>query len=176
MRKSTVPAVFTLALVLGACGETPAPVDKAAVEKSVRGVEDNMAKAIAAKDAPAFASNYAPDAVLMTPGEPAMKGADAIRAGMAGMLADPALKLEFASDRVEIANSGDMAATRGNYSLTATDGVTKQPVHDKGSYVTVFRKQSDGAWKAVLDINASEIPPPAAKAPKSRVVKKRKKR
>jgi ketosteroid isomerase-like protein len=34
---------------------------------------------------------------------------------------------------------------------------------DKGTYLTVFKKQSDGSWKAVEDFTASEIPPPAPK-------------
>ena len=164
------------ALLLGACSSTPAPADKAAIEKSVRGVEQNMSKAAAAKDAAAFASNYAADAILMTPGEPAMKGADSIRSGMAGMLADPNLKLDFSADRVEIADSGDLAATHGNYTLAATDPATKKVINDKGSYVTVFRKQTDGAWKAVLDINTSELPPSPPPAPKSAAKAKKKKR
>jgi len=153
--------------MFGACSNAPAPANKAAIEKSVREVEANIAKAIASKDAAGFASNYATDAVLMTPGAPAMNGHDAISAGMGGMLADPNLKIEFSADRVEIADSGELAATRGNYTLTATDPATKKPINDKGAYVTVFRKQTDGAWKAVLDINSSEVPPPAARAPKA---------
>jgi uncharacterized protein (TIGR02246 family) len=164
------------ALMLGACSSAPAPADKTAIEKSVRGVEESMSKAIAAKDAAAFASNYAADAILMTPGEPAMKGPDAIRSGMGNMLADPNLKLDFSADRVEVADSGDLAATHGGYTLTATDPATKKTINDKGSYVTVFRKQTDGAWKAVLDINTSELPPSPPPAPKSVAKTKKKKR
>jgi len=89
-------------------------------------------------------------------------------------MADPNLKLDFASDRVEVADSGDLAATRGSYTLTVTDPVTKKPVNDKGSYVTVFRKQKDGAWKAVFDINSSEVPPVAPPEPKAPVKKGKK--
>ena len=153
--------------MLAACGSAPAPADKAAIEKSVRGVEESMSKAIAAKDAAAFASNYVGDAILMTPGTAAMKGPDEIRKGMGTMLADPNLKIDFSSDRVEVADSGDQAATHGEYTLTATDPTTKKTINDKGSYVTVFRKQTDGAWKAVLDINTSELPPSPPPAPKS---------
>ena len=126
-----------------------------------------MMKAFAAKDATAFSANYATDAVMMTPGMAAMKGHDAIKSGVTGMFADPALKIDFSSDRVEVADSGDMAATRGSYTLNVTDSATNKPITDKGSYVTVFRKQTDGAWKAVLDINTSEVAPAPPPAPKS---------
>jgi ketosteroid isomerase-like protein len=66
-----------------------------------------------------------------------------------------------------------MAATRGSYTMTTTGPATKKPVTDSGSYVTVFRKQKDGAWKAVLDINTSEAPPVAPPAPKAAVKKKK---
>jgi uncharacterized protein (TIGR02246 family) len=128
---------------------------------------------MAARDAAAVASSYTTDAILMAPGIPAMKGREAIRAGMTEMLADPNLKLDFASDRIEVSESGDMAATRGSYTMTGTNPATKKLTTDMGSYVTVFRKQTDGAWKAVLDINTSEVPPPAPPAPKLVTAKKK---
>lgn len=167
MRKIGPLALSALALILGACGDSPAPVNKTAIEKSVKDVEANMAKGFGTKDAAAFAGNYAADAVLMAPGMAAMKGRDAIRTGLAGMFADPNLKVDFASDRVEVADSGDLAATRGSYTMVTTDPATKKPATDKGSYVTVFRKQTDGTWKAVLDISTSEVPPPTPPASKN---------
>jgi uncharacterized protein (TIGR02246 family) len=173
-------AVSTLTLVLTGCSDTPPRANKAAIEKSLREVEFDMAKNVAAKDAAAFSSHYATDAIFMTPGEPAAKGRDAIRTAMTGMFADPNLKLDFSADRVEIADSGDLGATHGAYTMTVTNPATKKPVTDKGSYVTVYRKQADGAWLASLDINTSEVPPApppgAANAPKAAAKKKGKKR
>jgi uncharacterized protein (TIGR02246 family) len=174
------PAAFalsTLTLVLAGCSDSPPRADKAAIEKSLREVEFDMAKNVAAKDAAAFSAHYTTDAIFMTPGEPSAKGRDAIRAAMTGMFADPNLKLDFSADRVEIADSGDLGATHGTYTLTATNPATRKPITDKGSYVTVFRKQADGTWLAVLDINTSEAPPPAPPAaPKASAKKKGKKR
>jgi uncharacterized protein (TIGR02246 family) len=161
MRTLGILTLAGLAAILGACGGAPA-VDKVAVEKSVTAVESAMLKAAGNKDAAAFASNYADNAIVMLPGAQSVRGLDAIRTALKAMAADPNFKLDFASDRVEVADAGDMAATRGSYELTESDPATKQPVTDKGSYVTVFRKQQDGAWKAVLDISTSEKP---AKAP-----------
>jgi uncharacterized protein (TIGR02246 family) len=176
MRTDVILTVSVLALILGGCGDNSPAVNKIAIEKSVQDVEKGMVKALAGKDAAAFASNYAADAVLMTPGMAPMKGSDGIRAGTTQLLADPNLKLDFASDRVEVADSGEMAATRGNYTMTTTDPVSKKPVTDTGSYVTVYRKQKDGAWKAALDISTSEKPPVAPAAPKAAAKKKKGKR
>ncbi len=43
--------------------------------------------------------------------------------------------------------------------MTMTNPKTKKPVEDKGSYVTVYKKQADGNWKAIEDINTSEVAP-----------------
>jgi uncharacterized protein (TIGR02246 family) len=174
MRRTGTTALSALALILAGCGDTPPAADKAAIEKTVKAVEASIQKATVAKDAAAFSSYYADNAVFMSPGAEALKGRPAIRAAMATMFADPALKLDFAADRVEISDAGDMAATRGNYTLAVTDPATKKVIHDKGSYVTVFRKQTDGAWKAVLDINTSEVAPAPMPAPKAAAVAKKK--
>jgi ketosteroid isomerase-like protein len=75
------------------------------------------------------------------------------------MLDDPNMKLNFSSDRVEMSAGGDLATTRGSYTMTMTNPKTKKPVEDKGSYLTVYKKQADGGWKAIEDINTSEVAP-----------------
>jgi ketosteroid isomerase-like protein len=59
-----------------------------------------------------------------------------------------------------VAKSGDVAYTQGSYTMVMTDPQTKQVINDHGSYVTTYRKQPDGTWKAVADIATSEVPPP----------------
>ena len=75
------------------------------------------------------------------------------------MLEDPNVKLAFSADRVELSASGDMATTKGSYTLTVTNPKTKKPIEDKGSYLTVYKKQADGNWKVIEDMTASEIAP-----------------
>jgi uncharacterized protein (TIGR02246 family) len=173
MRTIGVMTLTGLTVMLSACGSDSPAVNKVAIEKSVNDTEKGMRKVANDKDAAAFASNFAADAVMITPGGPPMKGREAIQAGMTHLLSDPNFKIDFASDRVEVADSGDMAATQGSYTLTVTDPATKKAIDDKGSYVTVFRKQKDGAWKAVLDCDVSEMPPPPPPAPRA-VIKSKK--
>jgi uncharacterized protein (TIGR02246 family) len=107
-----------------------------------------------------IAAHYAGDAVLMVPGMAPTIGKDAILTSLKGMVADPAISLKFQASRVDVAKSGDLGYTQGSYTLVLTDPQTKQVIHDHGSYVTAYRKQADGAWKAVSDIATSEVPPP----------------
>jgi ketosteroid isomerase-like protein len=40
--------------------------------------------------------------------------------------------------------------------LTATDPASKEAVTEKGRFVAIFRKEADGSWKAVQEINNAE--------------------
>ena len=154
---------------LTACSQAPvatsaSPASHDADVQAIKDLETQWNKDAAAKDLNGIVSHYAPDAVLMIPGSPAASGKDAILATHKDLLSDPNASLKFAASRVDV--SGDLAYTQGNYDLTVTDPATKKPVNDKGSYVTVYRRQGDGSWKAVSDIASSSVPPPAP--PKSK--------
>ena len=70
--------------------------------------------------------------------------------------------LTFAADKVEIAGGGDMAYTQGHFTETETSAGAQAKLVQSGSgYVTVYKKQADGSWKAVADI-ASPGPPSGA--------------
>ena len=158
---SLLISVWILGLA-GCATAPPAPaVDAAAEEGKIRQAESTNLKNWAAKDVEGLLGFYADDATLMTPGMPAMKGKDAMRPALKTMLGDPNLKLDYSAQRVEIGKSGDVAFSQGTYTMTMTDPKTKKPATDKGSYVTGYKKQADGSWKAVSDINVSEVAPGA---------------
>jgi uncharacterized protein (TIGR02246 family) len=155
--KNTQMVVCGLAALFlaAACQTAGRPAD-------VQGLKDNEARwnrEFVAKDLEKLAAHYADDAVLVAPGMPAISGRDAIRKMLTDMLQDPALSLKFQVSRVEVSSSGDLGFTQGSYQMTMTDPASKQVMHDRGSYVTTYRKQPDGAWKAIADIASSEIPP-----------------
>ena len=146
-------------LLLSGCTQAPPPAPpdtSAADEKAIRDGEVAWNADWASKDVEKIAAHYADDATLMIPGAPLMKGKDAIKAGFKPMTADTNLALTFSASSVAV--SKDIAYTQGSYTLTSTDGKTKKPVSEKGSYVTIYKKQADGSWKAIEDINAPEAP------------------
>jgi uncharacterized protein (TIGR02246 family) len=161
----------TAVVVLSMTGCNPAPPvapppdTHDADVKAISDLEAQQVANFAAKNLDGLAGSYADDAVLMTPGAPSVKGKDAIRNGLKEMIADPALNLKFKADRVDVAKGGDLGYTQGTYTLTVTNPATHKPIDDHGSYVTTYRRQADGSWKAVADIATSELPlmPPPKK-------------
>ena len=116
---------------------------------AVTAAEADMLAAFKAKDAAKLTSHYASDAVLAIPGR-TVKGSEAIAKANDEDLKDPAFALDFTNERTDA--SGDLAYTSGSYKVTYTDTKTKKVVNGQGTYVTVFKKQADGSWKAVADI------------------------
>lgn len=112
----------------------------------------------AAKDGDKLATYYADNAIMMVPGQPPINGKDAIHNALRKMVDDPAFALRFQANRIDVAASSDVAYTQGSYTYSSTDPRTKKVVTDRGSYVTTFRRSSDGSWKAVADIASSELP------------------
>lgn len=162
MRKFTVISLTSLLLLAGCNSAPPAPatpaVDVAAEQGKIRDLETAWAAAALAKDLEKSVSFYADNAILLNAGVPAAKGKDAIHAAWKDMLADPNGKLAFTTQRVDVSASGDLASTSGSYTMTMTNPKTKKPVEDKGTYITVYKKQADGNWKAIEDVATSEVP------------------
>lgn len=141
-------------MVLSGCDQAPPKppaTDAAAVEKELRGIETQWNADYNKRDVDAVMGHYAEDAALANPGMALAAASESRRAAITQFLADPNLEISFASDRVQVAKSGDLAYTRGHYTMQGTDPATKQPRTDTGNYLTVWQKQTDGSWKAVED-------------------------
>jgi uncharacterized protein (TIGR02246 family) len=139
-----------------------APVQAAsseAIAQAIRHTEEAWNKDFESKDAARLIAHYADDATLMAPGMPPTHGKDAIAKVLTEMVNDAALSLKFHATRVEVAKSGDLAYTEGTYTMTMTNPANKKPISDKGTYVTVYKKQADGSWRAVSDIASSSTTP-----------------
>jgi uncharacterized protein (TIGR02246 family) len=158
-------APLTLALALFGCTQAPPPPPpdtRAADEKTIRDMETAWVKEFAAKDIDKIAAHYADDATIMLSNAPVMVGKDAFRAGMKDFLADPKSSLDLRTVKVAVSKD-DLAYSQGTYAVTVTDPKTKKVLAEKGSYVEVYKKQADGSWKVVEDINTPEAPAAPAK-------------
>jgi uncharacterized protein (TIGR02246 family) len=161
-RFAALLSVLVIALMATACNQ-PADTHDADV-KAVKNNEAQWNQDWQSKDPDKIAAHYAGDGVLIVSGMPPTVGKDAILSAIKQMVADPAISLTFQASTVEVAKSGDLAYTQGSYKLTLTDPRTKKPINDHGSYVTVYRKNPGGLWRAVSDVAVSEVPPPAPPA------------
>jgi len=164
MQATPILLAVSAALLLYACDSKQppgkAPVDTAKIVDAIKTDEVHWNNDWKSGDAAVLTSHYAATATVMTPGAAPMTGVAAIRAGLQQALDDKGFTLTFASDKVDVAASGDLATARGAYTQTATDPKTKAIVVQKGTYVTVYKPQADGTWKAVWDINTPGVPTP----------------
>ncbi len=160
------PAAIALTLLLVGCNPAPPPPAPDTREADARAIRDFEAAAVqadASRDVEKFTAFYANDASLFMPGAPVINGKAAIEAALKPMLADKNFSLTFASDKVDVAKSSDLAYSQGAYTMTMTAPKTKKVLTEKGKYVTVFKKQADGSWKAVADIFNEDAPAAPAK-------------
>ena len=112
-------------------------------------LDDQWSKMAATKDADKVSAFYADDAIAYPPNEPMAVGKEAAKKVWAAYFAAPEFAISWKTQHAQI--SGDLGYTTGTYedSFKGPDGKT---VSEKGKYVCVWKKQTDGSWKAIHDI------------------------
>ncbi|HUZ60563.1 MAG TPA: hypothetical protein VMU83_17460 [Hanamia sp.] len=85
------------------------------------------------------------EGVLLRPDHLPIIGADAI--DYISILSDTAYKLSWRPMHAVIAKSGDIGYSYGTYQLKINDTTLT------GTYVNIWKKESDGEWKFVLNSN-----------------------
>ena len=103
-------------------------------------------------DVKTCAGFYAKDAILFVSDRPPIKGRAAIEAAL-GEYASAGAKL-VPVEPLEIKSSGDMGVCAGTYVFE----IASKGVEQRGKFVTVFMRQSDGSWKAVIDSLLGDAP------------------
>jgi uncharacterized protein (TIGR02246 family) len=164
-KKILLSTPLTLALTLAACNQAPPPPPdtRVADAQAIRDLEARANKNWASKDLDKTVSFWADDADLFVPNMALLHGNAAIKATVSEMLKDPNIALSFSATKVEVSKAGDYGYSQGTYTMTTTDPKMKKVMAEKGKYVTVYKKQADGSWKAVADINNADGPAQPAK-------------
>jgi uncharacterized protein (TIGR02246 family) len=110
---------------------------------------------VATGDVEKSLSYWADDAVVMSAGQPLLKGKKEIRKMVEGSFKTPGFKISWDPQSAEVSGSGDMAYLVEKVTMSMNDSTGKTiTMHAKG--VTVWKKQSDGSWKDVVDISTPE--------------------
>ena len=154
-QKWLIGSALGLVMLFTSCDKS-APDTREADAKAITAIEEDWVKSMVAKDATKFGSYYATDATVYFPGMAVMRGSAAIQAGLRGWMADPNFGGSFKTTKVTVAKSGDLASTEGTYQQNGTHPVTKKIVSETGHYLTTWKKQEDGSWKAINDMIAAE--------------------
>jgi ketosteroid isomerase-like protein len=110
-----------------------------------------FAAAINQGDVAAAMTVYTDDAKLLPPNYPAVTGRANIQAFWEG--AAQALGIKHVSmNTLEVEFIGDTAIEHGEYTLDLASG------QDKGKFIVVWKRQTDGSWKWHIDIFNSDLP------------------
>jgi uncharacterized protein (TIGR02246 family) len=130
--------------------------DSGGVKQALKADEKKWNEDFKSKDLEALLGHYSDDAYFVAPGVKPASGSMDIRKAYAAGTSDPNFEISFASDKIDAAGSGDLAYARGRFTEKFTDPKTQNVMTDSGSYLTVYKKQSDGSWKAVEDFAVAD--------------------
>jgi len=142
-------------LLISACTQQ-LPDARAADEATIRDLDAQWSKAASANDLDATVAFYSDDATVLPPNAPIASTKEAIRTLWVSLLV-PGATVSWQATKVEVSRPGDLGYLLGTYAVTLKDSQGK-PV-DSGKLVEVWKKQSDGKWKCVVDTYNSDLPP-----------------
>ena len=144
MKSPTLIACLAAALLVTGCGRKSAEDVKAELVAA-----DKAFSAKSHKDGPeaAFQAFLTAHAKLLSN---YAEGAEGVRQTF--MQYPKTATLEWEPAFADASESGELGYTWGRYTLfVPSPGNGLPPLLRKGTYVTIWRRQSDGSWKVVLD-------------------------
>ncbi|HUY95749.1 MAG TPA: nuclear transport factor 2 family protein [Terracidiphilus sp.] len=116
-------------------------------------LEAKFAKDVAEKGGAGFAAWFADDGVALGNGVAPLIGKVAIE--KSATWSPKNYQLTWTPTDGTMGPSGDMGYTWGHYEGSSKDA-NGNPVKTSGRYMTIWRRDKDGAWKVVLDAGANE--------------------
>lgn len=140
--------VFGLILLSG-CGSPQ--VDVEAEEQRLMELSREWSDVAAGDDVDALMSYWADDAVMMPPGQPPLRGKEAIREFVSATGDIPGFSITWEPLVAHVSESGDMGYMLERNQMTMPDS-TGALVTQYNKVVTVWEKQEDGTWKNVVDM------------------------
>jgi uncharacterized protein (TIGR02246 family) len=123
-------------------------------EATIRQMTHDWAAACNNKQIEDLLEFYAPDALVMRPNVPPVRGTAAIREFFVGALEAGLGDVEMETVRVELL--GDVAYHAGRCKMLVPVVMGKRR-EERGKYVIVFSKEKNGQWKAVVDCWSTDL-------------------
>jgi ketosteroid isomerase-like protein len=125
-------------------------------ERILRDLDAQWSKAAAIKDLERTIAFYSDDAIVLPPNATTAATKETIRNLWKDVLAAPGLVVSWKPSKVKLGHNGAMAWVSGTYELTMNDAIGK-PMNDRGKYLEVWEKQTDGNWKCAADMWNSDL-------------------
>ena len=129
----------------------PALINLESSRKILLSADLAFSRACEERGAPeAFYEFMTSDAVCLLTGEPPIQGRDAIKVRFAAFSAE---SISWKPRESEVSSTADLGYTWGTYQARAS--IPDNRNSTIGKYTIVWKKQSDGAWKAAVFITSS---------------------
>ena len=103
------------------------------------------------RDVDLILSYWTDDATVIAPGLPLVVGKAALRDYVQGSMNIPGFEISWTSTAVEFSPDGQLAYMYSDNTVTM-DGPDGVPTRTPGRAVTIWRHESDGQWRCVVDI------------------------
>lgn len=142
----SIAAAFLIATILLTSCDVKKEEPKSVSTREIMNADisfSDMSRQIGMKKA--FLQYIDNEGALLRPDHLPIIGADAI--DYISVLSDTAYKLSWEPVHAEIAQSGELGYTYGVYKLELKDTTLK------GTYVNIWKKETDGEWKFVVNSN-----------------------
>jgi len=97
-----------------------------------------------------YLSYWADDAILIAPGQPTLRGKEQIAKMLEANAQIPGFEVSWEPQEVYVSKSGDLAYLIENNYFAWNDSLGNQ-VKTFNKAVTIWKKQTDGTWKNVVD-------------------------
>ena len=147
-----------LAAGLATCNGRPSTVNTASEEAAIRKTDAEWLKAAQARDLEKTVPFWTDDATLVDGDSGPVAGKAAIRAYVSRAFALPGFSIGWQTDKIEVAQSGELAYATGTseVSFTGPDG---KMLRETNESLAIWSKQPDGSWKCSYEVMS---PVPAA--------------
>jgi uncharacterized protein (TIGR02246 family) len=140
-----------VALLVSGCASSPPGVSVEDETATLMRLSREWSEVAASGDLERTLAYWADDAVMMIPGQPPIRGKEAIRKFVESSAAVPGFSVRWEPLEAHVSASGDMAylIERNQFSFNDSSGAL---VTESNKVLTVWRKQDDGTWKNVIDM------------------------
>jgi ketosteroid isomerase-like protein len=165
LRRTLQLSLIASALLASSCAPPAAPDSRAADEAAIRALDEQWSATAGKNDLDGTVAFYSDDAVLLPPNAPMAKNPKSIRESWASLLG-PNTAVSWNASKIEVAKSGEIGYLYGTYQLSIKDPKGGPAINDTGKILEVWKKQSDGKWKCIVDTYNSDLPVPAIPAEK----------
>jgi uncharacterized protein (TIGR02246 family) len=142
-------------ILLATIGCNQKDIDIKSEGEKLMQLSSEWSKAASSRDVEKTLNYWAEDAIVISAGQPVLKGKNAIRQMVEGGYKNPSFQISWEPKSAEISKSGDLGYLIEDTHITVADS-TGKPVTQHYKSVTVWKKQTDGSWKNVVDVMSPE--------------------